>query len=92
MRDALRKRLPPELVDAPKRPVVDPQKDWLRGPLMSWVEDIIHSRSFSERGWFDAKTVIQTYDSFVTDQTVQNSFPVWQWISMEIWSRKFLDA
>lgn len=92
MRDALRERLSPELADAPKRPVVDPQKDWLRHPLKDWVLDIINSRSFAERGLFDIKKVICTYDRFLNDQSVQNSFPVWQWVSLELWSRKFLDA
>jgi asparagine synthase (glutamine-hydrolysing) len=92
MRNALRKRLAPELSDAPKRPVVDPQKNWLKGPLKTWVEDIIHSRSFAERGLFDAGKVIQTYDNFITSKSTQNSFPIWQWVSMELWARKFLDA
>ena len=92
MRNALRTRVAPEFADAPKRPVVDPQKDWLKGPLLNWAKDIFHSRSFADREFFDAKKVIRAYDDFVGDETAQNSFHVWQWISMELWSRKFIDA
>lgn len=92
MRDALRNLLPTELADLPKRAVVDPQRDWLKGPLAAWVEGIVGSRTFHERGIFDAAKVAQSFAAYRSRANNPNSFAIWQWVSMELWFRNFIDA
>ena len=92
MRDALRTLLPTPLADVPKRAVVDPQRDWLKGPLADWVGDIISSPAFRQRGLFDAAKVAAAFAEYRERETNPNSFAVWQWVSMELWFQGFIDS
>ncbi|MEK6544022.1 MAG: asparagine synthase (glutamine-hydrolyzing) [Elusimicrobiota bacterium] len=91
IREALKTLLPTRLADLPKRAVVDPQREWLRGPLQRWVRELIESSSFSQRGIFDAPAVLREYDKYVKAPRVTTSFHVWQWLSIEMWFRTFID-
>jgi asparagine synthase (glutamine-hydrolysing) len=73
--------LPCEVVEAPKRPVQTPQREWLAGPLRDWAHGCIET-AFSEHlgSWFkhDSWDAWRTY----CDGESTNSFFVWQWISL----------
>src|SRR5262249_23320700 len=43
LRQMTRSLLPQDVVEAPKRPVQTPQREWLRGPLKAWASDCITS-------------------------------------------------
>jgi hypothetical protein len=58
--------------------------------LRPQVEEIIHSRSFSERELFDVKEVQSTYARFCAGEG-ENAFFVWQWVNTELWWRMFID-
>jgi asparagine synthase (glutamine-hydrolysing) len=91
LRDAARRFLPDALIDAPKRPVVDPQRDWLAGPLAEWAGDILASRGLAERGILDQPAVLAEFDRYRADDGRANSFHIWQWISLEMWFQTFVD-
>ena len=76
----------------PKRAVVNPQREWFQGPLKAWILDVITSKYFKERGIFDVKKVHETFDRYTQSSSNDNSFPVWQWISIELWYRTFIDC
>lgn len=92
MRRAVKDLLPTGLAEMPKRAVVDPQRDWLKGPLKSWVADTIGSRSFRQRGIFDAAEVDAAFADYVAAERPENSVPVWQWLAVETWFRAFIDG
>jgi asparagine synthase (glutamine-hydrolysing) len=79
--------LPAGLREAPKRPVQTPQREWLRGPLRSWAEDQIE-RALGEYGgtWLDSRAVRSAWRHYV-DHGDDNSFYVWQWISLGLCPR-----
>lgn len=85
-RDAVKPLLSIDHFDAPKRALVDPQREWLMGPLSGWVEDVIRSRSFAERGVFDVASVDRTFEAFKAGESA-TSFHVWQWVNVELWLR-----
>jgi len=89
MRDALKSFFPTGLADVPKRAVVDPQREWLKGPLSDWVQDIFASRSFRERGICDQVQVEKEYRDYRSARSNLNSFHLWQWLSLELWFRTF---
>jgi asparagine synthase (glutamine-hydrolysing) len=91
MRECLKALLPTPLADLPKRAVVNPQTEWLQGPLRDWVGDLISSRSFRERGMFAREHVARAFGEFTSRDKNENSFFVWQWVSMELWFRAFID-
>jgi asparagine synthase (glutamine-hydrolysing) len=90
-RHAMRHLLPAEVAHHRKRTVVTPQREWLRGPLRSSVDDVLASRSFAERGWFDVPAARKAFADFA-DGKGDNSFFVWQWINAELWCRHFIDS
>jgi len=74
--------LPAGVIEAPKRPVQTPQREWLRGNLHPWAEEQI-GRAVDAYGgkWLDAAAVYREWDNYSNGQG-DNSFFVWQWISL----------
>lgn len=74
--------LPAGIVEAPKRPLQTPQREWLRGPLQHWAGDQIEAAlSGPCRDWLMPDAVRQTWARYCAGDS-DNSFYVWQWISM----------
>lgn len=91
VREALAGDMDEEVRIATKRSIQAPQGKWLIAePLANYVRDIITSRSFADRGFFETKAVHEAFDEFCLGNT-PNSFFVWQWINMENWYRTFID-
>ncbi|MFN7924003.1 MAG: asparagine synthase (glutamine-hydrolyzing) [Bryobacteraceae bacterium] len=82
LRRITRGLLPGDVVEAPKRPVQTPQREWLAGPLRDWGTDCIEA-ALGEYGgsWLDAPQVRAAWDDYRNGQS-DNSFYVWQWISL----------
>lgn len=82
LREIARDLLPDGLVQAPKRPLQTPQREWLRGPLQGWASDLIE-QSLARYGstWLDAGVVRREWRKFLRAES-DNSFYVWQWISL----------
>lgn len=91
MRRAFRDRLAASTINAPKRAVPDPQREWLQGPLRPWAEEIFRSQSFAARPYFDQKHVLAEYARYCAEENPRNSFHIWQWLNMELWLRTFID-
>ena len=91
LRHAMIGRLPDKVRLRGKRGVVTPQREWLRTLLRPQVEEIIHSRSFAERGLFDVFEVKEAYQSYCEGEG-ENAFFVWQWVNTELWFRRFVDV
>jgi asparagine synthase (glutamine-hydrolysing) len=77
--------LPAGIVEAPKRPVQTPQREWLRGPLREWVRDCIESAIGFAPEWFDASELRRELSRFNAGDA-DNGFFVWQWISLGLMS------
>jgi asparagine synthase (glutamine-hydrolysing) len=82
LRRIARQLLPNEIVEAPKRPLQTPQREWLRGPLMPWANDMIEAALARWSGsWLDEPMVRSEWQHYREGRT-DNSFFVWQWISL----------
>jgi asparagine synthase (glutamine-hydrolysing) len=74
--------LPDGVVEAPKRPLQTPQREWLRGPLREWARECIEEVLTCYSGsWLDAASVRRSWDAYQRGES-DNSFYVWQWISL----------
>lgn len=75
--------LPEGVVEAPKRPLQTPQREWLRGPLKDWATERIELALEEGPGadWLDARAVRESWHDYV-ERGSDNSFYVWQWISL----------
>lgn len=82
LREITKKLLPQGIVEAPKRPLQTPQREWLRGPLAGWAEDCIQQALNGGGGqWLDAKQVQREWVQYKEGKS-DNSFYVWQWVSL----------
>jgi len=74
--------LPGEVVEAPKRPLQTPQREWLRGELYPWADAQIEAAltGFAS-SWFDPSQVRAQWDAYCRGES-DNSFYIWQWISV----------
>lgn len=84
LREIVSAFVPSNLSAAPKRPMQTPQREWLRGPLKEWATSRIEAGlSGPKAGYFDRNAVHREIDDFF-DGVVDNSFYLWQWISIGI--------
>ncbi len=82
LRDIVAGFVPSNLSAAPKRPMQTPQREWLRGPLKEWATSRIEAGLAGPyAGYFDRTTVHREIDDFF-DGGSDNSFYLWQWISI----------
>lgn len=82
---------PAEVANAPKRSVQSPQREWLGQGWSDLVLGLIGSASFRDRGWIDPERAQEEYERYRLGSR-KNSFPIWQWINLELWARAFLDG
>ena len=80
---AISKRLlPAGVVEAPKRPLQTPQREWLRGPLQAWANKQIEAALTAYgNDWLDAEKVRAAWGEYI-DGASDNSFYIWQWINL----------
>lgn len=81
LRDALRLRLPHELVDRPKMGFGLPVGRWLREELKPMVEDLVCSRQAAEYDTDTARAVCRRHLSGATDASPR----VWSLLAFELW-------
>ena len=82
LRDVARNLVTAAVVEAPKRPVQTPQREWLRGSLRDWAHECIEA-GLQEHGntWLNGDLVRQQWHLYCSGHG-DNSFHVWQWISL----------
>jgi len=87
LRKIARDLLPQGVVNAPKRPVQTPQREWLRTVLRTWAKECIED-ALSSQGqiWLDSKAVRNQEEIYHQGRS-DNSFYIWQWINLGLLSR-----
>ena len=84
LREIVKKLIPANIVEAPKRPLQTPQREWLRGKLREWATASIETALKNFGGvWLDEKSVRQEWKNYCRGAS-DNSFYVWQWISLSL--------
>ena len=72
--------------------IQSPQNEWMKSKkIKNFIDDIINSKKFIERGIFNKKVVDLEWKNFLKGQ-YNTSFFMWQIISTEIWFNVFLDS
>jgi len=86
LRRAAQRLLPDGLIEAPKRAVQTPQREWLGGALKEWASATIEGALSTYGGaWLDANAVRTEWQLYCRGDS-DNSFYVWQWISLGLLS------
>lgn len=89
LREAMRDRLPADILSRPKMGFGVPVGEWLRADLRTLLDDTILSDRAAARGWFRPEAVRALVDDHVggNDRTPF----VWGLLMLEMWARTFLD-
>jgi asparagine synthase (glutamine-hydrolysing) len=81
LREIAASLVPAGVGGAPKRPLQTPQREWLRGPLRGWAEDLIENALVGEAAaWFRPRMIHQEWQRYLRGES-DNSHYVWQWLS-----------
>lgn len=92
LRDAMAAYLPPSVRDRrDKIGYAPPQRQWLLGPLRDSIDDLIADGRTAQRPWIDAGRLRAAWKAFVAGD-VRDEGRVVRAISLELWSRQFLDV
>jgi asparagine synthase (glutamine-hydrolysing) len=62
LKEVLRRYLPDRLIDRPKMGFQIPVKEWLRGPLRPWADDLLATESIAAAGIFEPRLVSRMWD------------------------------
>ncbi len=82
LRRIARGLLPHGIVEAPKRPLQTPQREWLRGALKGWAAQWIEQACEADDGdWLQRREVMNAWQRYCAGES-DNSFYVWQWIGL----------
>ena len=83
--------LPGGVVEAPKRPLQTPQREWLRGEISEWAGECIEDAIAARGGeWLDSAGVRRAWADYRRGAS-DNSFFVWQWVGLGLLARTAAD-
>jgi asparagine synthase (glutamine-hydrolysing) len=92
LRNAMKGTLPEEIRNRmDKMGFVTPEDIWFRTVLRNQIYEIISSKSFAERGYFDVRKVQEAFKEHCRGKR-NISFAIWRWVNLELWMRTFLDG
>jgi asparagine synthase (glutamine-hydrolysing) len=84
LRQAARALVPAGIALAPKRPLQTPQREWLRGELRGWTQELVDAALDRFDGsWVRAPEIRRALRGF-TAGAGDNSYFVWQWINLAL--------
>jgi asparagine synthase (glutamine-hydrolysing) len=91
LRSAMKEILPESVLNRQaKMGFNSPVDVWFRTPLAEKVWEIINSRSFRERPFFNAREVEQEFKAYRNGQKNIGNI-IMRWLYLELWLRMFID-
>ena len=89
-RKVAERHMPTAVAYSAKRSVQSPQREWIANEWKGRIDAVLSSASFADRGWVDPAAALKLWKSYLGGAR-ENSFPIWQWLNLELWARTFLD-
>ena len=80
-----------EILDRPKMGFGVPLDAWFRGELKEFVQDVISSTTFRQRGIMRPAVVEQLFTDHVSGEASWH-YQLWNVVMLEMWFRAFIDA
>ena len=80
------RHVPLELIERPKRGFSVPVNAWLQGPLRSWAEDLLDTRTLEQQGLLNT-TFVQDYWKAISRNQNVSSGLIWSILMLQHWLR-----
>jgi len=92
LREAMRDLMPdPVRLRHSKLGFSTPQDAWFREDLAPFVEEIVMSDRFADRGFVDVDRAREAFAKHKRGELDINA-DIWKWTNLEIWMRRFVDG
>lgn len=88
LRKLLYRHVPRELVERPKQGFDIPLHDWLRGPLRTWMQDLLTPASLQKEGYLDAKAVTTLVEEHLSG-CADHGYALWPTLMFQAWLRHY---
>ena len=89
LRNAMRGRVPDEVLDGPKTGFGVPYEEWLRGPLAGFARARLFDAPFLERFGLDRERLAAAFDEHQARRR-DRGFLLWKLLQLSLWSRQDL--
>lgn len=90
LREAMRPLLPPEVLTQKKAGFGAPVDYWLANDLRPMVDELLSEANVRRRGLFRPE-IVRRYIEEQRNGREDWSFQIWQFLTLELWMREFLD-
>lgn len=91
LRALLRRRVPPELIDRPKRGFAAPIAEWLRTDLKGWASDLLDPAKLRQDGFLDATVVQRRWRHHVSGRSNWAQH-LWNVLAFQAWHEHWRGA
>ncbi|MBN1521875.1 MAG: asparagine synthase (glutamine-hydrolyzing) [Candidatus Aureabacteria bacterium] len=83
--------LPKRILERPKVPIVDPQREWLQDALRPWITELFHSKDMEQLDILNQKEVLKEYKRFCSVPSPRSSFHIFQYVNVLLWFKEMFD-
>lgn len=88
LRKILYRYVPEHLIERPKKGFSVPLAEWLRGPLKSWADDLLHTETLRKQGFFDAQRVELLWHQHLSGERNWQAI-LWNILMFQLWYKKY---
>ncbi|HEX3685035.1 MAG TPA: asparagine synthase (glutamine-hydrolyzing) [Bryobacteraceae bacterium] len=88
LRELVRKKLPPAILQRPKEGLDIPAHDWLRGPLRSLMLDALSPESVRQAGLFSPDAIAALVNRHLT-RRANLGYHLWGLLTLHLWIRRW---
>jgi asparagine synthase (glutamine-hydrolysing) len=88
LREVLYRRVPRELIERPKMGFSVPLRDWLRGPLRGWAEDLLSEAALRRHGILHVAPVRRTWLEFMAGRS-EHALGLWAVLMLQAWHERW---
>ncbi|MFA5197623.1 MAG: asparagine synthase (glutamine-hydrolyzing) [Patescibacteria group bacterium] len=92
LRNALKDILPSNVTNRVKKiGFMTPEREWLGEKYISEIREIINSKTFKKRDYFEPEQITKHYEGYIKGLPV-NPRPIWKYLNLELWFRNCLEV
>jgi len=90
LKKAAEKTLPSKIIYRPKAAFGAPIRSWISNDLRVMVDDLLSEQTVTKRGFINYKVVKKLIEND-RNGTEDNAYQIYQLLTLELWSREYLD-